>query len=167
MSTERIRSGILAAAFTAAVLLSAGAHADGVVIRIAPPPVPRILLPAPPPMVWLPSQGIYVAHNSPQPIFFRDGRYYVRKRGIWFAAQSYGGPWGRVDARMLPPPLHAYRDRDWDRYQHEAQTHYGQREDRAHPVFYPGHHDRGNRGHNNRGGERGDHNGHRHDNEHH
>ncbi len=173
MSTQRTRSGVLAAAFVTAILLSAGAQAAGVVIQIPGPPVPTILLPAPPPMVWLPSLGIYVAHNSSRPIFFHEGRYYVRDRGMWFAAQSYRGPWGRVDSRLLPPPLHSYHDRDWDRYQNEAATYYRYRKDRAQPAFYPGNRDRHeyrdsprNRNygrHEDQGGERHDGDGRRYD----
>lgn len=140
MSTKTLQRGAIALA-AASLLFCAGARADGIYIRVPAPPVPHIVLSAPPPMVWLPSIGIYVAHESPYPIFFLDGRYYLRDHDRWFAAHAYGGPWGRVDDMRLPPPLRRYHDRDWDRYQHEAGMGYRRNDDRMHPMFYPGRRD--------------------------
>lgn len=140
MTAKFLRRGAVAIASAAFLLLASGARADGIYIQV---PAPRILLPAPPPMVWLPSIGIYVAHESPQAIFFLDGDYYVRDHGVWFASRVYGGPWARVDVMRLPPPLRGYHDRDWGRYQREARSRYRRDDDRMHPMFYPGHPGRG------------------------
>ena len=144
MKTLRTRAGLIALILGAAYSLSSpSVPADGLTLRLPAPPLPRIVLPLPPPppMVWLPNLNVYVAHRSQRPIFFREGRYYVRDHDRWLAAPDYDGPWVQIDIDRLPRSLRVYRDRDWDRYEHEADEHYRDRGDDAPVPFYPAHYD--------------------------
>jgi len=146
MHTRRIRSGLIALTLgTAYALFSSSLLADGLTLRLPAPPLPRIVLPLPPPppMVWLPQLNVYVAHRSERPIFFREGRYYVRDHDRWFASSDYDGPWVHVDIDLLPRSLQVYRNDDWNRYEHEADERYRDQGDDAPAPFYPGHDDNG------------------------
>lgn len=147
MNTPRMRSGLIALIVGAACALpSAASMAGGLSIRLPAPPLPGINLPLPPPppMVWMPQLHVYVAHRTQRPIFYREGRYYVRDNDRWFVSDDYHGPWMHVDIDELPPSLRGYRHDDWDRYQRDADEHYRRREDYDAPApFYPDHHDRG------------------------
>ncbi len=101
-------------------------------------------LPPPPPMVWLPNLGIYVARGSRRPMFYREGRYYVRHNDRWYASRFYGGPWATIRFGALPPPLRRYRNEDWGRYERDADEHYRRDRGPDRPApFYPRFHDRG------------------------
>lgn len=102
------------------VLFSRLGHASDNQIRIPLPPLPKIVLPAPPPMIWLPAPKIYVAHNSPYPIFFHSGNYYLHDQDTWYIGPGYAGPWNRVHPKKLPKYLRAFRNDSWEQYQSEA-----------------------------------------------
>ena len=137
-----IMAYVLLGTATAFVPQAASAHVS-IQIEAA---LPGLFLPLPqrPPMVWLPNIGIYVARGSRQPIFYREGRYYVRHSDRWYSSPYYGGPWAAIRLGMLPPPLRRYRNEDWRRYQRDADERF-QRDrgpDRPAP-FYPRFQDRG------------------------
>jgi len=84
------------------------AHAEvHVNINIGPPP--PVIVQAPPPMLFLPEPGIYVAAGTPYDIFFIGGRYYYFYGDHWFWGLGYSGPWTYVTYRGLPPGLRRYR----------------------------------------------------------
>ncbi|MEW6612431.1 MAG: hypothetical protein ACOY5C_00340 [Pseudomonadota bacterium] len=104
----------------------------GTACAVYPPPPPpgygppAVALAAPPLMVWVPELGLYVAYRTPYRIFFYGGSYYYYVQGAWYAGPGYNGPWNRVAAAQLPPPLLRYRDENWNRYQVEAEQRYQQ-----------------------------------------
>lgn len=121
---------------------------DNVTIRLpAPPlpPIPKITLRVPPPMVWLPIPQVYVARDTPHQIFYHEDRYYLFHEDRWYVGPGYEGPWAIVHVGLLPPGLRAYRARDWDDYQREAyRRHRDHDDDDHHHAFY------GHRGEHNR-----------------
>lgn len=114
----------------------APAYAGDVFVKINVP-APVVVLPAPPPMVWLPGPRIYVAHNSPHEIFFEGGHYYLHDHGRWYRGPGYAGPWIHINIGVLPPPLHRYDKKYWKKYQKEARYRYEhEHDDDDHPAFY-------------------------------
>lgn len=83
-----------------------------------PPPAPSGYYPN---MVWLPSEGVYVATNYPRPLFYFGGLYYNFYGGRWYAGPRYNGPW-RMHAP--PPRLRQFRERHWNDYRDRARYHY-------------------------------------------
>jgi len=51
-------------------------------VNIGPPP--PVMVQAPPPMLFLPEPGIYVAAGTSYDIFFSSGRYYYLHGDHWF-----------------------------------------------------------------------------------
>ena len=98
-------------------------------------PAPVVVLPAPPHMVWLSGPGVYVALDSPHQIFFRDNRYYLFDHDKWYSGPGYGGPWGHIKLKQVPPGLHKHKHKHWDGYQHEAKRRYRDGGDRDHRNF--------------------------------
>lgn len=116
-------------------LFSSLGHASDNQIRIPVPPLPKIVLPAPPPMIWLPTPKIYVAHESPHPIFFHSGQYYLHDHDRWYIGPGYAGPWNHVHSKKIPKHLRNFRKEHWGKYQSEAAHHF--RSDRyEHEPFY-------------------------------
>ena len=131
-----VLSATLFVAFIATALPSS---ADDNQIRIPRPPMPRIVLPAAPPMIWLPAPKVYVAHKSPYPIFYQSGHYYLHDHDAWFIGPGYGGPWKAVSSHRVPKNLRGFRKHHWGRYQNEAAQHFrdDDRDDRhEHSPFY-------------------------------
>ena len=125
----------LLALLGAMVLFSGLGHASDNQIRIPLPPLPKIVLPAPPPMIWLPTPKIYVAHESPYPIFFHSGQYYLHDHDTWYIGPGYAGPWNHVHPKKVPKKLRNFRKDNWGKYQSEAAHHF--RSDRhEHEPFY-------------------------------
>ena len=179
------RTGIsLALALLTGVVVSgltAPARAgDNITIKVPTPPlppIPKITLRVPPPMVWLPAPKVYVARDTSHNIFYHENRYYLYQDDHWYAAPGYEGPWIVVRVDHLPPGLRAYRRHDWDHYQREAERRHRYHDGDghrhafyAHPREHRGyervrwsdwnrdhrnHGDRGWHGHNERGHERG------------
>ncbi|MHB8428290.1 MAG: hypothetical protein ACYDB8_05525 [Acidiferrobacterales bacterium] len=137
-----IMAAVLFGTISAIVPQAASAHVS-IQIEAA---LPGLFLPMPqrPPMVWLPNIGIYVANGTREPIFYREGRYYVRHSDRWYASPNYGGPWVGVRPGMLPPPLRRYRNEDWRRYQRDADERFRRDRGPDRPApFYPRYQDRG------------------------
>jgi len=72
------------------------------------PPAP-VVVAAPPPMLFLPEPGVYVAAGIPYDVYFISGRYYYFHGDHWFWGPGYGGPWTYVEYRSLPPGLQKYK----------------------------------------------------------
>jgi hypothetical protein len=97
-------------------------------VNIGPPP--PVIVEAPPPMLFLPEPGIYVAAGTPYDIFFIRGRYYYFYEDNWFWGPGYGGPWTYVTYRTLPPglrrykvkQLREYREREYSVYRVEGRN---------------------------------------------
>ena len=97
-------------------------------INIGPPP--PVIVQAPPPMLFLPEPGIYVAAGTAYDIFFIGGRYYYFYGDNWFWGPRYGGPWTYVTYRTLPPglrkhkvkQLREYREREYRIYRVEGRN---------------------------------------------
>jgi hypothetical protein len=134
---SRVRP-ILATLLLAAMLPPAASVLAGEIkIKIPTPPAPRIVLPAPPPMIWLPQLQVYVAHDTPHNIFFHDGRYYLYHQNSWYLGPGYGGPWNPVMVKQVPPGLRTYHGDRWDDYEREADHRYRNwHGDNAHHPFY-------------------------------
>lgn len=140
--TSSQRSYTIATLLIAAFLAAQPARADEIKIRLpAPPglPAPRIVLPAPPPMIWLPGLQVYVAHDSPHHIFYHDGHYYLFRDNVWYMGPGFAGPWLIVKVRQVPPGLHGFRGERWEEYEHEADRRYRDwHDDDEHHPFYAG-----------------------------
>jgi hypothetical protein len=119
--TRNIRH--LVGAAGAALYWTVGAPAAADVDVHVHVPAPVVVLPAPPPMVWLPGPRIYIAHGAPHRIFFNDDRYYLFHDDVWFVGPGYGGPWARIKIKQVPPGLRKFKARDWDGWQREAGRH--------------------------------------------
>lgn len=128
------------ALFTTLILISGSILAGGAKVPL--PPLPKIVLPAPPAMIWLPGLQVYVAHDSPYPIFHRDGRYYLNHGRAWYIGPGYNGPWAAANARQIPPGLRNYRRERWDDYQREAARRFREDRDHDHTPFYGHRHER-------------------------
>ena len=98
------------------------------------PPAP-VIVQAPPPMLFLPDPGIYVAVGTPYDLFFMGGRYYYLYGDHWFWGSGYGGPWTYVNYQTLPPglrkfkvtQLREYREREYRVYKAEGRDFRGKR----------------------------------------
>lgn len=138
MKSSHERSYAIATLLTAAFLATQPLRADEIKIRLPAPPVPKIVLPAPPPMIWLPGPQVYVAHESPHPIFFHGGQYYLFHQDVWFIGPAYAGPWTVIKVRQVPPGLRKFRGERWGEYQREATQRFREGRDNGHHPFYAG-----------------------------
>jgi len=93
------RTSIVAGFIAAAVLGSVGlAHAQ-VSVDIG------IHLGSPPPLMAVPETPVSYAPSVNGNFFFFDGAYYVYRRGAWYMAPRYNGPWAQVAPEYVPRPL--------------------------------------------------------------
>jgi hypothetical protein len=95
----RIRLPIYSPVLAALALGCAVAGADTDVSVGVYAEVPPLIYQAPPPMVWYPALGVYIALNSPYRLFFYGGNYYYFRGGLWYVGLGYGGPWRTIDSR--------------------------------------------------------------------
>lgn len=152
-NTRRSILHLTAAVLIAAFLVNQPVYSDEVKIKIPVPPVPKIVLPVPPPMIWLPGISVYVAHDSPYPIFAHRNRYYLHHEHIWYVGPAYNGPWTVIEERRVPRSLRGFRQERWRDYEMEADRRFREdREERHYPYYAdrPGervhwqqHHERG------------------------
>ena len=156
----RIRLLITPMILCALSLWSSVADADSNVSIGVYVDVPPLIYQAPPPMVWYPALGVYIAMDSPYRLFFYGGNYYYFRDGQWYVGLAYGGPWARIDRHRLPSHLRRFRDRDWQRYQHDAERYDHRGHNQEHPSFPAWREKRGDDG---RGHERGHDHDHDHD----
>jgi hypothetical protein len=65
-----------------------------------------INLPAPPPLVPVPSSPVIEYAPSVDGNYFSyDGQYWVFSNGAWYASRGYNGPWFVVRPELIPRPL--------------------------------------------------------------
>lgn len=85
-----------------------------------------------PPLFLVPATlGFQVAVGVPYDMFRVDGRYYLCKERVWYAAPGYDGPWTVIRRDRLPPGLAkrryaeviALRDEEY-RYYKRDRDHY-------------------------------------------
>lgn len=132
---------VIAALLGALFLISGPVLADDNRIKIPlppHPPLPKIVLPSPPPMVWLPGPKVYVAHDTPHQIFYHEGHYYLHHQDGWYIGPGYAGPWTTAMEKQVPPGLRRYRGEHWGEYQREAAHHFREGHDHDHSPFYAG-----------------------------
>ena len=72
---------------------------------IPAPPLPPLLIPAPPPVVLIPGTYAYFAPDADVELIFYGGYWYRPYRGGWYRASHYNGPWGFVNAKRVPGVL--------------------------------------------------------------
>jgi len=130
---KRVTTGM---AILILVMAIAGSQAWGEVnvnINVGIPLPPPVVVSATPMMIFLPEPGIYVAIGVPYYIFFISGRYYYFHDSRWFWAPGYGGPWGHVVHKSLPPGLrkykieeiHRFREREFNLYKAQGPKYKG------------------------------------------
>jgi hypothetical protein len=65
-----------------------------------------IHLPAPPPLVVVPSVAtVQYAPNAPGNFFFYGGQYWVFTNGGWHVSRAFNGPWIVVAPQYVPRPV--------------------------------------------------------------
>ena len=69
------------------------------------PPLPPLLIPAPPPVVLIPGTYAYFAPDVDDELIFYGGYWYRPYRGGWYRASHYNGPWGFVNTKRVPGAL--------------------------------------------------------------
>ncbi len=93
------RQLIIAACAGALVLGATGPSVAQVNVNIG------INLPAPPPLVAIPSTPVQYAPGIDANYFFYGGEYFVYTNGQWYASPTYNGPWAYVAPEYVPLPL--------------------------------------------------------------
>ncbi len=103
---SRLTSRVVVAAFLLCVgLLSAFVGPAGAGIRLPLPPLPRLFLPAPPPLVPIPGTYVYTAPDAEADIVFYQGAWYRPHGGHWYRANGYNGPWSALSVERVPRAL--------------------------------------------------------------
>lgn len=86
-----------------------------------------IHLGSPPHLVAVPESPVMYAPAVNGNFFFYEGRYYVYRRGAWYAGPRHDGPWAVVEREFVPRPLLAVPVRyyrtpppEWKRWHADA-----------------------------------------------
>ncbi|MCX5817717.1 MAG: hypothetical protein NTX75_16005 [Proteobacteria bacterium] len=92
-------------------------------INIGPPP---IVVAAPPAVVMVPRSKVYFVPDPHIDVFFYNGYWWSPRGNQWYRSRAYKGPWGVVERRYVPAPVHRV-PRDY-RVVYEKEKHipYGQ-----------------------------------------
>lgn len=98
---EKSIAFILAACFGIVILFPALQAKAGLPV----PPLPRLVVPAPPPVVLVPGTYVYVAPDVDDDLVFYQGFWYRPYGGGWYRATHYNGPWGFVAIERTPRVL--------------------------------------------------------------
>lgn len=69
--------------------------------------LPRIVFPAPPPLVVI-SPGVQVVEDNDDEVFFVDNWYWHKRGGRWYRNQTHNGTWVVVEERIVPRPIFGY-----------------------------------------------------------
>jgi hypothetical protein len=69
------------------------------------PPLPPLLLPAPPPVVLIPDTYAYFAPDVDGELIFYHGYWYRPYEGRWYRSSRYRGPWGFIAIGRVPRVL--------------------------------------------------------------
>jgi hypothetical protein len=86
-----------------------------------------INLPAPPPLVVIPSSPVQYAPSVEANYFFYGGEYFLFNGGQWYVSTAYNGPWLVLVPEFIPlpvlqVPVRFYRrpPPEWRAWRHEA-----------------------------------------------
>jgi hypothetical protein len=94
-----------------------------VYINLGPPP---IVVAAPPAVVMVPHSRVYFVPDPNIDVFFYNGYWWSPRGAEWYRAMAYKGPWGPVEGRYVPAPVHRV-PRDYRMvYEREKHIPYGQ-----------------------------------------
>lgn len=134
---DRLRSiVVVSAVFVCSCLLFAAGSFAGAEVNIRLP-LPRLFLPAPPPLILIPGTYVYAVPDADADIVFYQGAWYRPHGGLWYIANGYNGPWRALGAERVPrvliglPPdfrrVHSSRERmpyghvekNWKTWEHE------------------------------------------------
>ena len=72
-------------------------------INIGPPP---IVVVAPPGVVMIPGLQVYFVPQLEFDVFFYNGYWWSPRGSQWYRARDYNGPWGVINKRYVPAPVH-------------------------------------------------------------
>ena len=125
-----------------AVITSASsAQAEVRVIVNVGVPAPRVVVPAPPAVLFdvaphfiaPPCLGFYVGVDTPYDIIFSSDYYYLYYGNSWHRSRHHNGPWVEVPYRQLPPAIRkhrieqirSYRDREYRVYRNDRDHYRG------------------------------------------
>ncbi len=84
-------------------------------------PLPRIVFPAPPPLVVI-QPGVQVVEDSDDEVFFVDNWYWNRRDGHWFRNQTHNGSWVVVEERYVPRTIVTYAPGQYRRWHGRRET---------------------------------------------
>ena len=65
-------------------------------------PLPSLVIPAPPPVILIPSTYVYFVPDVGMDIFFYRGHWYRPHHGAYYRATSYNGPWVSIAHSAVP-----------------------------------------------------------------
>jgi hypothetical protein len=69
------------------------------------PPLPPLVVPAPPPVVLIPGTYVYFPPDVDGDLLFYQGYWYRPFGGRWYRAYHYNGPWGFISMGRVPRVL--------------------------------------------------------------
>ena len=68
-------------------------------------PLPKVVIPAPPPMILIPGTYAYFVPDIDVDIIFYHGYWYRPYKGRWYRANDYNGTWITIAAGVVPSVL--------------------------------------------------------------
>jgi len=101
---KRSEKIVLIGVFLAAFIGYAGATCAEVNVNIGIG-VPPVVIPAPPPVVLIPSTYVYFVPEVGVDIFFYHGYWYRPHHGHYYRATSYNGPWVTLAPKAVPKAI--------------------------------------------------------------
>jgi hypothetical protein len=87
---------------------------------------PRIVVAAPPAVVFIPDLQVYFVPGLKFDVFFYDGYWWSPRRNGWYRASEYNGPWHGVKRRYVPGPVYRVPADYRSIYKKEKPIPYGQ-----------------------------------------
>jgi hypothetical protein len=92
-------------------------------VNLGPPP---IVVAAPPELVMVPRSLVYFVPDPDIDIFFYNGYWWSPRGNQWYRSRAYKGPWGVVERRYVPAPVHRVPKDYRVVYEKEKHIPYGQ-----------------------------------------
>lgn len=71
-------------------------------IDIGVPPLPAVVIPAPPAVYPIPGSYAYFAPDAGFQLFFQSGYWYRPYNGYWYRSAYYNGPWYYLPPSRVP-----------------------------------------------------------------
>ena len=68
-------------------------------------PLPSVVIPAPPPVLLIPTTYVYFVPDVSVDILFYHGYWYRPHHGHYYRATSYNGPWVSIAPNSVPAPI--------------------------------------------------------------